>query len=308
MRVAVIGGAGFLGSHLVDRLLADGHEVDVIDDLSAGSLANLAEARSSGGALKFHHLDATSADADTLIGMRRPELVYHLALVPRGRRSPTEYAAGFGAALTTLEAARRHNVAKMVVALPASALYGEPSARSLPVKEGELVPRGVRGVVARAIVDLLSTYRERHAIEFTALALATVYGPRQRPEGGVVAAFEHAAQTGTRPTFEGDGRQTRDLLFVDDAVDAMVKASERGSGLVVNVGTGEQTTLRDLWEMVVAGVDGAPEPNTVAPRPDDLVRFAVSPVRARIHLQWSPWTDVPTGLAQLREAHSFGPG
>lgn len=301
MRVAVIGGAGFLGSHLVDRLLADGHEVDVIDDLSSGSLAHLAEARAAGGALKFHHLDATSADADTLIGMRRPELVYHLALIPRGRRTATEYADGFGAALATLEAARRHRVAKVVVTLPAGAMYGEPSARSLPVKEGELVPRGVRGVVACAIVDLLSTYRERHAIEFTALALSTVYGPRQQPDGGVVAAFEQAARTMARPTFEGDGRQTRDLLFVDDAVDALVKASERGSGLVVNVGTGEQTSLRELWEMVAVGAEGALEPDTVPERPDDLVRFAVSPVRARIHLQWSPWTDVPSGLARLRE-------
>jgi len=300
MRAVVIGGAGFIGSHLVDRLLAEGHEVDVIDDLSTGSLANLADARTSGGAVKFHHLDATSADADTLIGMRSPEVVYHLALVPRGRHTAPEYAHGFGAALTTLEACRRHRVSKMVVTLPAAAMYGQPSVSSLPVKEGELSPRGVRGVVSRAIVDLLTTYREQHAIEFTALAMATVYGPRQRPEGGVVAAFEHAASTGTAATIEGDGRQTRDLVFVDDAVDALVKASERGSGLVVNVGTGEQTSLRDLWALVSADRDVV-EPVSAPPRPDDLVRFAVSPVRARIHLQWSPWTDVPAGLARLRE-------
>lgn len=299
MRVVVIGGAGFVGSHLVDRLLAEGHEVDVIDDLSTGSLANLADARASGGALKFHHLDATSPDADTLIGMRSPALVYHLALVPRGRRSAPEYAAGFGAALATLEACRRHRVAKIVVTLPASSLYGQPSVSALPVKEGELAPRGVRGVVSRAIVDLLTTYREQQAIEFTALAMSTVYGPRQRPGGGVVAAFEHAAATGEAPTIEGDGRQTRDLLFVDDAADALTKAGERGSGLVVNVGTGEQTSLRDLWAMVSADRDVV-EPVAAPPRIDDLVRFAVSPVRARIHLQWSPWTDVPTGLARLR--------
>lgn len=302
MRVAVIGGAGFLGSHLVDRLVAEGHEVDVIDDLSTGSLANLADARAAGGSLKIHHLDATSADADTLLGMRAPEVVYHLALLPRGRRTATEYAHGFGAALATLESARRHRIAKVVVALPAGAIYGEPSIRSLPVKEGDLVPRGVRGVVARAIVDLLTTYRERHAIEFTALALSTVYGPRQRPDAGVVAAFAHAASAGVSPTIEGDGRQTRDLVFVDDAVDAMVKASERGSGLVVNIGTGEQTSIRDLWRLVSVGSDDATEPTVGAVRSDDLVRFAVSPVRARIHLQWSPWTDVETGLARLRES------
>ena len=138
MRVAVIGGAGFIGSHLVDRLLAAGHDVDVIDDLSTGTLANLAEARAasgsaSAGSLKIHHVDAVSSEADSLIGMRRPELVYQLALLPRADRSPRAQGRGFEAALATMEAARRHGVAKVVVGLPASSLYGQPAATSLPV-------------------------------------------------------------------------------------------------------------------------------------------------------------------------------
>lgn len=303
MNVVVIGGAGFIGSHLVDRLLAEGHAVDVVDDLSTGSLANLADARamsSSGAELKIHHLDARSEDADSLIGMRRPDVVYHLALFDRADRSARRQGRGFDAALTTMEAARRHGVPKVVVTVPASALHGQPAASSLPVKEGELVPRGVRGVVARAVVDLMSTYRERDMIEFTALALATVYGPRQRPDGGVVAAFMQAALDRAAPRFDGDGRQTRDFVFVDDVVDALVRSGERGSGLVVNVGTGEQTAIRDLWSIVSGDV--GPEPDTGPARVDDLPRFAVSPVRARIHLGWSPWTDVATGVARLRAA------
>jgi UDP-glucose 4-epimerase len=170
--------------------------------------------------------------------------------------------------------------------------------RDLPLKEQALEPRGLRGVIARATVDLLATHREADAIEFTVLALSTVYGPRQRPDGGVVAALVDAAATGVAPTITGDGRQTRDLLFVDDAVDAIVRSGTRGSGLVVNVGTGEQTSIRDLWTLVAGGT--GPEPVKAPPRPDELPRFALSPVRARIHLGWSPWTTVTDGLRQTR--------
>ncbi len=298
MNVVVMGGAGFIGSHLVDRLLAEGHAVDVFDDLSTGSLANLAEARAAGGELRIENVDAGSADADSLLGMRRPDVVYQLAVLPRHDRSAAAQAGGFTSMVNLLEAARRHGIGKVVVALPASSMYGQPSVSSLPAKEGDLAPRGVRGVVARAIVDLLVTAREQDAVEFSALALASVYGPRQRPDGGVVAAFHAAAQQHAAPTIEGDGRQTRDFVFIDDVVDAMVRAGERGSGLVINVGTGEQTSIRDLWQQVGGGA--GPAPVEAPPRRDDLARFAVSPVRARIHLGWSPWTGLDEGIARLR--------
>jgi UDP-glucose 4-epimerase len=298
MNVVVVGGAGFIGSHLVDRLLAEGQQVEVVDDLSSGSLANLAEARAAGGSLKIHNLDARSPDLDSLVGMRQPDVIYHLALLDRHDRSAPAQGRGFDAALAMLEAARAHGVGKVVVALPASAIYGRPSAKDLPVKERDLEPRGVRGVVARAVVDLLTTYRERDMIEFTALALASVYGPRQRADGGVVAAFRQAVADGHPPRFDGDGRQTRDLVYIDDVVDALVRAGERGSGLVVNIGTGEQTSIRELWSRI-GGATGL-DPVSAPPRPDELVRFAVSPVRARIHLAWASWTTLDEGLAKLR--------
>lgn len=294
----VIGGAGFIGSHLVDRLLADGSAVDVVDDLSSGGLANLAEARSVGGTLKIHHLDAGSSECSSLIGMRTPEVLFHLAAIPRGEVSAGQLAAAFATTMSVLDAARSHRVPKVVVTLPATALYGRPSSRDLPLKELPLEPRGVRGVVARAVIDLLNVYRDHDALEFTALALSSVYGPRQRADGGVVAAFQAAALARAAPVITGDGRQTRDLLFVDDAVDAIVRAGERGGGLLINIGTGEQTSLRDLWR-AIAGHSGK-EPQYRAADDDEISRFAVSPMRARIHLSWSPWTTLADGLTQMR--------
>lgn len=294
----VVGGAGFLGSHLVDRLLAEGSAVDVVDDLSTGSLSNLRAARQLGVGLKIHNVDARSGDFESLVGIRQPGVIYHLALLPRPAVSADATAAAFSTLVNTMEAARRHGVSRVVVPLPASALYGHPAAASLPIKEADLEPRGVRGVTARAMFDVLCVYRERHAVEFAVLALGSVYGPRQRAAGGVVAAFMSAAASGSAPTIHGDGRQTRDFVYIDDVTDALFRAGERGSGLVINVGTGEQTQVRMLWDMI--GGPSAARPQHGPARVDELSRFSVSAVRARIHLSWSPWTALPDGIERLR--------
>lgn len=304
MNVVVVGGAGFIGSHLVDRLLAEDHQVDVVDDLSTGTLGNLADARSVGGALKIHHLDAASPEATSLIGMRRPDVIYDLALFPRGAKgtgsaaeSTARLGAGFNRSLAMLDAARQHGVGKVVVALPASVLYGFPAANSLPAKESDPIPRGVRGVVARGVLDLLTVYRENDMVEFAALSLASVYGPRQSAQAGVVAAFQAAVATERPPEFHGAGRQTRDFVFIDDVVDALVRAASRSSGLLINIGTGQQTAVRDLWQLMSGGRFG--DPTLLPDRRHELQRFAVSPVRARIHLDWSPWTELADGVARL---------
>ncbi len=298
--VLVVGGGGFIGSHLVDRLVAERVVVDVVDDLSTGSLANLADARNAarltGAELRIHTIDAGAAELGTLISLRRPSVVVHLALLPPGRATPAELGRSFSSMLAVLEAARLASVGKVVVLLPATVMYGSPTSRDLPIKEIPIVPRGVRGVVAKAIIDLLTVYRERHGIEFTALAASSVFGPRQRAQRGVVATLLHAVAHGEPARLTGDGRQTRDFVFIDDVVDALMRARKRGSGLVVNIGTGVQTSLRDLATLVGAG---GPQPTFVAERDDELIRFSVSPVRARIHLGWAPWTSLADGVASL---------
>lgn len=295
MNVLVVGGAGFIGSHLAERLLAEGHTVDVVDLLSSGSLSNLANARAAGGELKIHTLDAGAEEFQALVAMRNPDVIYHLAVLPPG--VPAEQCAGdaMRSTLAVLEAARALGAVKIVMALSAVTLYGDVPSKDQPVKESQpWSPVGVHGVVTRMVAELLTVYREEHAVEFTALALTNVYGPRQRPEAGVVAAFDRALREGITPMLHGDGRQTRDFLYIDDAVDALVRAAVKGSGLIVNVGSGVATSIRDLWTLM-AGPDGrqpAPSPR----RQHDISRFAIAPTRARIHLAWAPWTELGIGL------------
>lgn len=299
----VVGGAGFLGSHLVDRLLSEGMHVEVVDDLSSGSLTNLSAARSlnQSGALHIHTLDAAVPQFSDVVRLRHPDIVYLMSALTPSTADPAGAVRSFGLAVSVLEAARVGNVDKVVVTLPAGVLYGGLAARELPVKEDrERRPIGVAGVAAWAIVDLLETYRRDHDIEFTVLALSTVYGPRQSERNSVVGAFMAAQRSGSTPRIHGDGRQTRDFLFVDDAVDAAVRSTAKGGGLLLHVGTGAQTSIRDLWKLI-----GGDRPAGTEPRSrHDLDRMALSSSRARLHLGWTSWTQLDDGLAQTQRAQN----
>jgi UDP-glucose 4-epimerase len=298
MRAMVIGGAGFIGSHLVDRLLAEHHTVDVVDDLSTGTLANLAAARTQGGALKIHHLDACAPEFPALVAMREPEVIFHLGWCPPGRVDAATLARAVHSTLAVVEAARVNAIGKVVTTLPAGVLYGEVPMRELPVKEGRpWEPIGAEGVIAHTVAELLGVYRGQHDVEFSALALSSVYGQRQRPDGGVVAAFTAAFAAGEQPVIYGDGRQSRDFVFIDDVVDALVRAATKGGGLVVNIGTGTMCSVRELWT-AIAGVN-APAPRKAPARLHDVSRVSLAPTRARIHLGWAPWTDLSEGLRLL---------
>jgi UDP-glucose 4-epimerase len=301
MRVLVTGGAGFIGSTLVDRLLAEGHAVDVIDDLSTGRLDNLAEARTDRrNELAIHHVDIRQPEVVDLVARRAPEVVFHLAARP-GADAVTDAEVTVLGTLRILDGARRGGARKVVFASTA-AVYGHVDDDRIPIRESQAQrPVSMAAVAKKAATDYLNAYRELHGIEFTALALGTVYGPRQ--VHGMVASFASSLLAGRPSTIQGDGQQTRDLLYVDDAVDALVRAAERGNGLLVNVGTGRETTVIDAFRAIAEQV-GMPNEAAVheAARPGELRRSALDAGRAKIHLGWASWTVLEEGIADTLRA------
>jgi UDP-glucose 4-epimerase len=298
MRAVVVGGAGFIGSFLVDRLLAERATVDVVDDLSSGSLANLAAARAEAlGEMRFHHLDARSDAFVELVEQRKPDVIFTLIDgVADDRRSAELLIAS---TLNVIEAAERAGVKKIVATIDAMALHGRAAPAELPLKDSRpYAPETLRGIAMRTMADVLALARKRSGIEYTLLSLADVYGPRQRAERSAVAAFFEAHRASRPAELPGDGRQTRDFVYIDDVVDAIARSATRGGGLVINIGTGIQTSLRAVERLVMT--DQAPEPARVAQPDQDSTRFAVSPVRARIQLAWAPWTDLAEGIEALR--------
>jgi len=309
MRSLVTGGAGFIGSTLVDRLLAEGHEVDVVDDFSTGSLSNLADARANAGrALTIHHLDITAPSLVDLMARRRPQSVFHLAAQADVRvsvaRPVFDATVNVLGSLNVLEGARQAESDRIVFAASGGTLYGEPDSDELPVRESHTQqPLSPYGVSKKSVIDYLVAYRELHALEFCALALANVYGPRQDPHGeaGVVAIFAEKLLQGAPVTIYGDGSQTRDFVYVDDVVAAFVRAATRGGGLVCNVGTGQETSVNELLAVMAeqAGVSVTP---TLAPaRPGELQRSSLDIERAAIQLGWRPWTNLPEGTRAVLE-------
>ena len=298
-KIMICGGAGFIGSYLVDRFMAEGHEVDVVDDLSSGSLANLAEARNASGRFKFQNISVLSGEFAELVALRRPSVIVNLAVFSPAQGHLSGSITSLQSTVAVLEAARLAGVSKVITGVPASLLYGEVSARDLPIKEGHINDsRTSEEVLARAAADIHGVYRDRHGVEFTVLAMANVYGARQRAEDGVVAAFADALAAGRAPIVHGNGKQVRDFVHVDDTVDAIARSLDRAGGLVINVGTGVATSIIDLWS--VMGGASSPVPRTSAARPNDVVRLSLSPVRARIQLGWSPFTPLAEGLTTLR--------
>ena len=306
--VLVTGAAGFVGSHLTDRLLAGGYRVVGIDDLSVGRIANLAEARGYGKEFQFYNLDIRAEAMPAVFEKHQPDLVMHLAAqsgVPPSREDPRRDAEiNVLGTLNLLDAAARMGTRKIIYAASGGTIYGEP--RRLPVKETALSgshPQSPYGISKRVVHDYLLYFQRYEGVDFTSLALANVYGPRQDPQGeaGVVAIFGRRMLSGERPQINGDGNQTRDYVYVEDVVDAFARAVDAGSGRLLNIGTGLETSVNHLFRLLAELTGYTGEPGYGPLPKGDQRRSSLDPSLAERELGWKPWTQLEEGLRQTVE-------
>jgi UDP-glucose 4-epimerase len=303
--VLVTGGAGFIGSHLADRLLAEGMRVISVDDLTTGRIANLSEARGYGKEFTFFNMDVRADGLNALFERHRPEVVFHLAAQSGVRPSLDDPAKDASinvmGTLNVLDCAVRTGVKKVVYAASGGTIYGEP--KRIPVKESAAQgshPASPYGISKKVAVDYLSFYQRYRGLDYTALALGNVYGPRQDPygEAGVVAIFAARMIAGEACTIFGDGNQTRDYVFIDDVVHGFVRAVERGSGKLVNIGTGLETSVNGLYKQLAETIGYTGEPGTGPLPPGELRRIALDISLAPSAIGWKPWTHLEDGLGE----------
>jgi UDP-glucose 4-epimerase len=310
--ILVTGGAGFIGSHVCDRLLAEEHRVIAIDDLATGRIANLGEARGYGKEFTFYNMDIRTEGLRTIFERHRPEFVMHLAAQAGVRPSlddPAQDAeVNIMGTLNVLNCSIHTGVRKVVYAASGGTIYGEP--RRLPVKETAALgsrPLSAYGISKKVADEYLRFYQRYKGLDYTSLALGNVYGPRQDPHGeaGVIAIFSDKMVAGEAPTIFGDGNQTRDYVFVDDTVHAFALAMERGSGRLINVGTGLETSVNGLYRMLAEITGFTGEPHHAEQPAGELRRISLDIELAQEALGWHPWTHLEDGLRET-VAHMKG--
>jgi UDP-glucose 4-epimerase len=299
-RVLVTGGAGFIGSNVVDRLSALGHSVFVVDDMSTGRERNLSSAIEAGG-VRLEKLDVRAPDFRSFVRSTSPDVVVHMAAqadVRRSVRDPIEDAdINILGTLSVYEAARAAGTQTVLVASSGGTIYGEP--RRFPVNESARTrPTSPYGIGKRVLRDYGAFYAETYGIRSILLALGNVYGPRQDPHGeaGVIAIFLGRMLRGETPVIYGDGTQVRDYVFVDDAVDAFVRGMDSSFGGVLNIGTGVGTSVLELFRACARTMGYKGEPGFEPARTGELKTSILDAGLAAKELGWKPKTGLQQGL------------
>jgi UDP-glucose 4-epimerase len=299
----VTGGAGFIGSNLVDALVARGDAVTVVDDLSTGRRVNLDGALAAGAEL----VELDIRDAAGLAALARekqPETVFHLAAQIDVRKSiedpAFDAAINVGGTANVLEAARLAGAGRVVFVSTGGAIYGEGEGQKLPLDEDTAIaPMSAYGQSKFAAEGYLALYERLHGISGIALRLGNVYGPRQDPlgEAGVVAIFCGKLRSGGRPLIYGDGTQTRDYIYVGDVVAAALAAAGSKVSGAINIGTGREASVLELAETLsrIGGVESF-EPEFAPPRAGEVQRISIDASRAERELAWRPETSLEEGL------------
>ena len=294
MRTLVTGGAGFIGSHLIDALVERDYKVIILDNLSSGKKENLNKKA------KFYKIDILSPQIFQIFKREKPEIVFHFAAqinVKKSIKNPIEDAkTNILGSLNILENCKKFKVKKIIFASSVG-VYGEP--KFLPIKENDLLnPISPYSIAKMTIEKYLQFYQSKN-LDFVSLRFSNVYGPRQKSdgEGGVVAIFIKKLLKNKRPTIFGSGRQTRDFIFVKDAVSAVLKAlNYKGKEKIFNIATGKETSINQLFKLISKILKIKIKPRYLPKREGDIQRSCLKIDLAKKFLKWKPKYDLEEGI------------
>ena len=296
----VTGGAGFIGSHLVDRLLEEGHKVAVIDNLSTGKLKNL------NSAATFYHMDITNPSMQDIFQREQPDLVYHLAAqisVSESTKDPVKDGeTNVMGTLRLLEAVRRYGIETFIYSSTGGALYGDPETNPCS-EQTPIVPLSPYGLSKYLAEQYIELYHRLYQLNYTILRYGNVYGPRQDPHGeaGVVAIFSQAMLDGKQPSIFGAGDQERDFVYVGDVVEANIRAMKKGDGQAFNIGTSQGTNVNRIFDSLKSIINFKWDAEHRNARPGEVYKISLDCNKALRELGWSPQVSLDEGLDRTAE-------
>lgn len=299
-KIVVTGGAGFIGSHIVDRYIKEGHDVAIVDDLSTGSAKNLNPEAT------FYEMDVRSEELDHVFTKEKPQVVTHLAAqmnVTLSVKKPLfDAQVNIAGSINLLESCVKHKTEKIIYASTGGAIYGEP--KSLPANE-DCLPHPVchYGVSKHTVEHYIELYHHLYGLQYTILRFPNVYGPRQSPHGeaGVCAILSNLMLEGKTPTLYGNGEPLRDYVHVDDIARANLIALEKGHGEIINLGSGIGTPVSEIFQVYKDLLDFKEEPILAPLRPGEVSNIYTTGDKAKKILGWEPRVNLHDGLKQTLE-------
>ena len=299
MKTLITGGAGFIGSHLVDRLINEGHSVVVVDNLSTGKEENL------NPKAKFYKIDICDSEISKIFQEEKPEIVFHFAAqidVRKSVENPIKDAEiNILGSLNILENCKNFEVEKIIFSSTGGAIYGDAEIIPTPETHSEN-PESPYGITKLIIEKYLGFYKKTYNLNYVCLRLGNVYGPRQnfKGEAGVVAIFSNKLLKNEQPIIFGTGSQTRDFIYVNDVVDSVLEVLNQVdcNNVIYNIGTGTETKISDIYQLILKKIGKEIIPIFEPAKSGDLKRSCLDCARAKQELKWSPKYNLEKGLRE----------